>query len=268
VTDASLCATNLQVVIGSPSELEVTLTSTNPSCGLTDGAIVSTVSGGTTPYTNLWSPGNQTSTSLTNVGSGTYSLTVTDANGCSASASSTLAVSGGLTVEITPPNATLSAGESVVLTASVQGLTSGVTYTWTPATGLSCTDCASPTASPSVTTTYTVSAETADGCQGSEQVTITIEEDCGEYFMPTIFSPNGDLNNDELCLLGNCISSMDLKIYNRWGELVFQSSNQNDCWDGTFKGAALNPASFVYVLKLTFSDGSEIEENGNVSLVR
>ena len=86
--------------------------------------------------------------------------------------------------------------------------------------------------------------------------------------MPTIFSPNEDLNNDELCLFGSCITELSLKIYDRWGELVFETTDQSECWDGTFKGKPMNAASYVYVLELTLQDGTTVSEKGNVTLVR
>jgi gliding motility-associated-like protein len=179
-----------------------------------------------------------------------------------------LTPSGSLNVDVTPPSSTILQGESVGLTASVTPPVPGVTYTWLPATGLSCDDCPNPTATPSVTTIYTVEATSPDGCTGTASATIFVELICGEYFMPTIFSPNEDLNNDELCLLGSCITELSLKIYDRWGELVFETTDQSECWDGTFKGKPMNAASYVYVLELTLQDGTTVSEKGNVTLVR
>jgi gliding motility-associated-like protein len=268
VNDANSCSSTLQVTIGSPATLAVTVTSSDASCGDENGSANAFVNGGTAPYTYLWTPINQTGSSISNLATGSYSVQVTDVNGCQATGGTIISVSGSLVVEVDPPFASISAGSNVQLTTTVNPTSSNLAYTWTPTSGLSCTDCPNPIASPNSTTTYIVSVESVDGCVGSDTVTITVLEDCGEYFMPTIFSPNGDLNNDELCVLGKCITSMSLKIYNRWGELVFESNNQNDCWDGTYKGAEANTGTYVYVLRLTFSNGDEIEENGNVSLVR
>lgn len=91
---------------------------------------------------------------------------------------------------------------------------------------------------------------------------------CGDVFFPTIFSPNNDGLNDEQCVLGNCIVSVYWAVYNRWGEKVFETSDKNACWDGTYKGAPLNTGVFVYVLKATLINGTEINQKGNLSLVK
>ncbi len=62
--------------------------------------------------------------------------------------------------------------------------------------------------------------------------------------------------------------AMDLKIYDRWGQVVFESTNPQDSWDGTYKGEMMNSASFTYFVNLSFIDGRFIKERGNISLVR
>jgi gliding motility-associated-like protein len=69
-------------------------------------------------------------------------------------------------------------------------------------------------------------------------------------------------------VLGNCIVSVYWAVYNRWGEKVFETSDKNACWDGTYKGAPLNTGVFVYVLKATLINGTEINQKGNLSLVK
>jgi gliding motility-associated-like protein len=92
--------------------------------------------------------------------------------------------------------------------------------------------------------------------------------ECGEVFIPTAFSPNKDGNNDLECVFGNCIQSMVFKIYNRWGEMVFESTEPATCWDGTYKGKELNTGVFVYYLNATLTTGEVITKKGNLSLFR
>lgn len=91
---------------------------------------------------------------------------------------------------------------------------------------------------------------------------------CGDVFVPTAFSPNNDNENDVECMLGGCIEALHFAIYDRWGEKVFETSDQNICWDGTYKGKLMNTASFVYYLKATLVNGEEISKKGNISLIR
>ncbi len=88
------------------------------------------------------------------------------------------------------------------------------------------------------------------------------------YFLPNIFSPNGDGKNDVLYLYGSGIESMSLSIYDRWGQLVFYSNNQTYGWNGTYKGELLNSAVFAYRLSIKLSDKEPVETSGNISLIR
>jgi len=71
-----------------------------------------------------------------------------------------------------------------------------------------------------------------------------------------------------LFLRGRIVEKMELKIYNRWGELVFESNNQLTGWDGTYKGELVQPAVFVYHLKVYCIDGQEYFKKGNVTVIR
>src|SRR3990172_5781652 len=82
----------------------------------------------------------------------------------------------------------------------------GSSYNWMPSAGLSCTTCANPVASPTVTTTYTVIAYFPNSCDQIDSVTVTVDTDaCKEIFVPSAFSPNGDGQNDVLFVHNNCI---------------------------------------------------------------
>ena len=86
--------------------------------------------------------------------------------------------------------------------------------------------------------------------------------------MPTGFSPNGDGNNDVLYVRGYGIETMSLKIFNRWGELIFETINQDIGWDGTYKGKPQEMEAYAYVLDVVFGDGSKVRKQGNVTLLR
>ena len=92
--------------------------------------------------------------------------------------------------------------------------------------------------------------------------------ECALY-IPTGFSPDGSGKNDEQCLYGtDCITSMQLGIFDRWGNKVFESTDPNTCWDGTYNGQALDPAVFVYHLTATLTSGESLARQGNITLMR
>ena len=92
--------------------------------------------------------------------------------------------------------------------------------------------------------------------------------ECALY-IPNAFSPNNSGKNDTQCLYGTaCISTMRMNIFDRWGNKVFESTDPKVCWDGTYKGQALDPAVFVYHLSATMINGEQVERQGNISLVR
>jgi gliding motility-associated-like protein len=268
VTDNTGCSSIETIVIGSPAAISISGTETNINCTTgTAGSISTSITGGISPYTYSWSPNGETTSGLNGLEVGNYTLTITDDNGCTANELFAIGLSGSLTVNVTPANAEIDAGESVPLIAS-----GGTDYIWTPGAGLSCTTCSNPTATPSTTTTYTVSATDDLGCTGTASTTIIVNYECGSLFVPNAFSPNdnGPAVNNKLCVLGasECIVTMSFEIYSRWGEKVFESTNIDTCWDGTYKEEQMNSGVYVYKLIATLIDGTVIEQSGNTVLTR
>lgn len=268
VTDAAGCVSFEDVVIGEPSPISITGVVTDSDCGLDNGLIATTASGGTGIYTYTWLPNVSTTADASDLEPNDYTVTVTDANGCSVDETFTVGIIDGLGVTITPSVFSINQGDNVDLIVTVNPNLTDLTYTWIPSDGLSCSDCPNPTASPNETTTYTVFVTSEDGCEGEATVTIFVEFPCLGAHLPTVFSPNDDGANDRLCVLSSCLESMDLSIYNRWGERVFQSNDINDCWDGRHRDELVNSGVFVYKLRVTLTNGETIEDSGNVTVVR
>jgi gliding motility-associated-like protein len=97
---------------------------------------------------------------------------------------------------------------------------------------------------------------------------IKLFNECGEMFVPTAFSPDGNGENDMECVYGKCVKNIYFAIYDRWGEKVFETTNISQCWDGTFRGKEMNTAVFVYYMKATLTTGEEVVKKGNISLFR
>ena len=86
--------------------------------------------------------------------------------------------------------------------------------------------------------------------------------------LPSAFSPNGDGENDILYVKGAAIKTLDLKIYNRWGQLIFETTRQDVGWDGTYKSQAQPVEAYGYVLDVSFIDGTTKVLKGNITLLR
>ncbi len=159
---------NTSCTVCTPTNLNIGSSTTAANCGASDGTATATPSGGSIPYTYSWSNG-QTTQTATGLAAGAYTVTVSDAGGCTATKSFT--VTGGTppTISISPTSSTICNGNSVSLTAS-----GGSTYSWSPSTGLSANTGANVTASPTSTTTYTVTGTNGSGCSNTSTIIITV----------------------------------------------------------------------------------------------
>ncbi|MBI3502084.1 MAG: PKD domain-containing protein [Bacteroidetes bacterium] len=161
------------------------------------------------------------------------------------------------------PNDTITVGSSTQLTA-----TGGVEYTWSPATGLSNISIYNPIANPTVTTTYIVTVMDVFGCVNTDSVTIYVIEPT--FWVPTAFTPNGDMQNDVLFAHGEGIDGFEFGIYNRWGELVWSTKDIKVGWDGRRQigGQELPEGAYVYYVKGTLTNGDVINTSGLINLIR
>ncbi|MBC7861944.1 MAG: gliding motility-associated C-terminal domain-containing protein, partial [Bacteroidia bacterium] len=266
VTDANSCTTTNTVIVTNTNGPTATASVNSPLCA---GWIVNLSSSGGATYS--WTgPGGFTSTLQNPVispgtvaSSGIYSVTVTDAGGCTNTTTVSVVVNPMPIVGMTfAANDTITLGQSVTLTAS-----GAAGYVWDNASTAT-SIIVSPTATGDFT--YCVYGTTA-GCIDSQCVDIHVKKlDCGELFFPNAFSPNGDHANDELCVYGaQCITVFQLYIFDRWGEKVFESTDPAFCWDGTYKGKALNAGIYAYYLNASVTGTADpIIKKGNVSLVK
>ncbi len=261
VTDSAGCPQTQTVTLTQPAQIVNTSTSTPENCNLANGNASVSSNGGNPGYTYLWS-NSSTNDSITNVPAGSYTVTATDANGCSVTDVVVVSNTGNASANA-GPSVTITSGQTTILTGS-----GGVTYSWSPSTDLSCTNCQNPVASPTVTTVYTLTVTDINGCTGIDSVTVTVEMPCGELFIPNAFSPNADGSNDTLYVRGNCIEFMDFQVYNRWGEQVFTTKIPQNGWDGTWRGQECEAAVFTYFLRATLLDGTLVEKQGTITIVK
>jgi len=268
VTDASGCSDTKIVTITQPAPILASVSILQASCSQSDGSATVNPSGGTAPYTYLWNT-FQTGKTATGLAAGNYSVMVTDAKGCSKSFTASITNPGGPNI-IAGTNAVIAPGGSVNLTAS-----GGISYVWSPVNGLSCVSCTNPVASPLQTTRYCVVVRDANQCVDSACVTISVEEPCiNSYYLPNAFSPNADAENDVLRVYfvnHSCVKEYLLRIYDRWGEKVFESADAEEGWDGrkgSYNAGEMNTQVVGYYLHIEFTDGTRIDKHGNVSLIK
>tara|TARA_Y100000593_G_C4322928_1_gene344898 strand:- start:9622 stop:12618 length:2997 start_codon:yes stop_codon:yes gene_type:complete len=228
---------------------------------------------GNEPYTYNWQPdstiysGQGTDSIVLFPDSSTMVyLTLTNQYGCS-TVDSTLVQSTGLSANdftIQAQEDTVLLGNSTVISVTPTG---DFSYAWYPINQQGST----VEVTPDKNTTYWVTITDSLGCSYRKNITIyAIDVICEEpyIYIPNAFTPNGDGKNDVLYLRGEYIEEMDLKIFDRWGELVFETDKQGIGWDGTFKGELVEPAVFVYHLKVKCSGGEEFFKKGNITVIR
>jgi gliding motility-associated-like protein len=109
------------------------------------------------------------------------------------------------------------------------------------------------------------------GCQGAD--TIVLRERCPtQWYIPNAFSPNDDGFNDLFSVFGTDIQSLRLRIYDRWGELIFESAALDAAWDGVFRGKPADPGVYIWVADIEEfrADGALFRsiESGNLTLIR
>jgi gliding motility-associated-like protein len=230
-----------------------------------DGAVFLSPIGTPVAGSLLWSNG-RTDTALTGLKGDTLSVTFTDASGCIAD--TTITIAEPPKIKITPTgDLHIAYGESTRLDVSITP-TSSYFYTWSPGTSLTCTDCAAPTASPIYTTAYTLSVVDVAGCQATDTITVFVDP-AKSFYIPNVFTPNNDGKNDLFMVYtSGSVKFFELTVFNRWGEKVYDSNDIFRGWDGTYKGIQVNPGSYVYQATITFLDGETFHNNGSVTVLR
>ena len=189
--------------------------------------------------------------------SGTYNvqLLITDVFGCKDSLTQVFAfnVDPPITVNLGADTG-LCLGESIMLDAG----NTGASYAWS--TG----ETTQTILVSDIPQLVTVIA-TLGHCSAFDSILIDLSCD---VIIPNAFTPNGDGLNDEWQIIYKNITTLTLNLYNRWGELVWQSTDPNKFWDGKNHGHECEIGSYVYSLQVGFDNGKQIQRKGNVTLLR
>jgi gliding motility-associated-like protein len=193
VTDKTGCSVTVTVTITQPAgETDSIVSTTNVSCfGLSDGSIVVGLTGGAPPLTYAWTPSGGNTLTGTNLSAGTYTLSITNVNGCVQKISGTVTQPTQIVPTASASPQTICVGQTTTLSGSATGGTTPYTYTWN-GTATNANDVVSPT----VNTTYTFMVTDANGCNSS-QVLVTVDVNPA----PTaLFAPNTTQGCYPLCV--------------------------------------------------------------------
>lgn len=87
------------------------------------------------------------------------------------------------------------------------------------------------------------------------------------FYIPNTFTPNGDGLNDTFGIAGEALNEFRMQIFNRWGQLVFESGNPNERWDGTFRGDKVSEGVYVYKVTASGAAGKKVTKEGNLNVV-
>lgn len=144
----------------------------------------------------------------------------------------------------------------------------GVFYKWTPATGLSNPDIANPIAKVQQQTTYVLTAFTPIGCATTDSITIKVFKGPA-FYVPNAFSPDGNGHNDRFRFIPVGMKAVHyFRIFNRYGQLIYASTDPQKGWDGTVNGKIQSSDTYVWMLAGTDYTGKEYQLRGTVTLVR
>ncbi len=264
IIDANGCAVSGTWAILDPSAVNLLSTIQPNTCvGINDGYINLNIVGGVSPYNIVWSNGS-TNPNITNLGPGNYSVTVTDANGCSNTGTYNVVAPAVIYVNLDSIYS-IWLGETVELNAIASGGTGNLTYSWGPTDNLSCPDCPTTDASPTLNTNYAVTVTDENGCTAIAGAYIEI---MFALYVPNTFTPNDDGDNDIFYAVSGSVKKFSMRIFDRWGEEVFTSANIHEGWNGSYRGLEAKQDVYVFRIEATFSNGKYEEILGQVNLLR
>jgi gliding motility-associated-like protein len=280
VTDANNCTESAPFFLDAPPAILFELSNTEPTCfGETNATItVDTVFGGFAPYyvsfdEQLAFPLPDEGFTYTNLGAGQYDVTVLDGNNCSVTVPVFIPAPEELLVNI-GVDTTIELGDS--LTLVLQSNFDPGQITWSTLNGPFATDTLALNVGPLYETTYIVDViDTVTGCVATHRITVKISKE-RKVYIPTVFSPNGDSNNDIFYIFADpkIIQTIPVfRIYDRWGAKVFEQSNfpPNDPvygFDGFHRGNLMMPQVLTYYIEVLYIDGRRQFFEGDVTLMR
>jgi gliding motility-associated-like protein len=269
VRDANGCIKTISQVVALTNDLQL---QTRPDTTVCFGATLSMYTNGNAANWSWSGPGlvnnNTSSPNATPTALGVSSYTVVATLGqCTLTKTIRVTVNSQVNVNA-GQDVSIISGETVQLNATVTGAN---TYLWTslPADAtLSSTSILNPTATPAATTTYTLTATNAAGCNATDNITVTVIPYCIK--VKNAFSPNGDGINDNWQVYDqyDCLSKVIVTVFNRYGNRVYQNRDYRNNWNGTYNGKPVPDGTYYAVVEFVLIDGKKITKNTDLTLIR
>jgi gliding motility-associated-like protein len=265
VTDRNLCTVNSSITITEPDEISFTYEVTDVTCfGLEDGYVTLSTQGGSGIINATWVGGVYPDNNLTGLRADNFTIILSDENGCDTSFAFNVSQPDSIFVNISPLD-TLKVGQPDTIIAAAYTNPGVTSYLWEPSQGLSCTDCINPEVTAYYDTKYTLTVDN-NGCTATDTVWVYV--DGRIFYVPNAFSPNGDDQNDILYVYAEGVKKIIWSVYNRWGEVVFSSTDISLGWDGRLNGEVLQPGVFVIDIYIEFLDLTAQRKTQSVILLR
>jgi len=269
ITDTNNCTYIDTFVLVEPSIINTTLDSLDASCGLNDGTIIATTQGGTPGYIYNWIPGGLGTDTLKNVGTGSYSVVITDANGCTDTASTYVNEIKGFNVDFSlSPNQ----GPAPLTVSVFDNSTNCIVYHWDFGNGDTSIISSPNPVIYNTDGTYTI---TLIACNSSGLIrccdTITktvLVQSSSICTWANIFTPNGDGFNDQFKVECERIVEFEMVIFNRWGNEMFRSNDINISWDGTKDGSNVPEGTYFFIVNAKGLDDVNWNQKSTVTLIR
>jgi gliding motility-associated-like protein len=219
-----------------------------------------------TPASFLNNPNIPNPISVKPFSSISYTVRVTDVLGCPKPVFKTFPL------EVIKVNVNAGpADTSIVLNQPLllNGTSNATIFSWTPGTDLSVTDILNPISNTANDITYTLTATNNIGCSGSDSIKVKVFNLPPDIYVPSAFTPDGDVKNDVIRPIALGIKKLEyFSIYNRFGELLFRTSDIGRGWDGTYKGQKQLPATYVWQAEAIDYKDKRVFKKGTVILIR
>ena len=272
VTDADGCSNTYDTTLNEPPPLTSRhIAKSIPCASACIGKAYANPQGGTPPYHWQWDDGNSQQTNpAIQLCAGVYHAVITDSNNCLINDTVVIIDSSlYISFNVWADQDSLYKNNQTRLHSTNLG--SGHNYLWTPSNLVSNPTSINPRTNLTGTTTYIVEATDNYGCHWSDTITIYVSDViCNEpyIYVPNAFTPNGDGKNDLLKVKSSVGYDLDFMIYDRLGELIFETKDINKAWDGTYRGQKLAPGVYIYHLKLQCFNREVFLKKGNITLIR